>query len=62
MIVQLKKKELSESQLVKDVVKKNDGKINLLDFEAGLVYTHADMLSKSVWFNNKVDALRNNRK
>lgn len=62
IIVQLKQKEITDSILFKNTLKKEDMKVNLLDFRAGLVYTHADMLSKKQWVNSKVDALRANRK
>ena len=61
VIAQLKKTDLSESKLVKKSLN-DDSSIDLMGFEAGLVYTHADMLSKSDWFQNKVEALKNNRK
>lgn len=62
IIVQLKKKEITDSVLFKNTLQKETMKVNLLDFEAGLVYTHADMLSKEQWVNLKVEALRSNRK
>ena len=60
MIVQPKRKNISDSVLFRQTV--DQQKIDLLDFEAGLVYTHADMVSKKTWFDKKVDALKFNRK
>jgi hypothetical protein len=60
MIVQPLHQNVSDSILFKRTVDKE--KINIQDFEAGLVYTHADMISKKQWVKNKIDALRFNRK
>ena len=60
MIVQIKKKQISDSTVFKQNLNKEDVRLNLLDFESGLVYTHADMISKEKWVNQKNDTLRNN--
>ena len=62
MIVQLKTKNMTDSTLFKQNLNKDDVKLNLLDFESGLVYTHADMIKKEQWVNQKIDFLRNNGK